>query len=222
MTQTIRAQSISIKTATMERRSLLLVLSLFLSIVTACGGNQYLNENYKRQTKENPKIAFIPFYGENAGLSDTLTDIMFKDSLNPDFYFSVFESRKQIEKNPALETAASKLVSKEYGKDDLKKDPGINDLVTDEELSLLKTSFGGSNLLMVPVRFFAGMHLGRVYGVNVFRLYDLENGKLVYQREVNLNTTYVNKDSYKMIAISSMAVAREEFSKFYESPHLKK
>ena len=106
------------------------MLSFFLSIVISCGGNQYLNENYKRQTKENPKIAFIPFYGENAGLSDTLTDIMYKDSLNPDFYFSVFESRVRMEKNPALKEAAAKLISKEYSKDDLKKDPVINDLIS--------------------------------------------------------------------------------------------
>lgn len=222
MKQTTRAQSNSIETDKIKRDSLLILVSFFLSLVTACGGNQYLNENYKRQTQINPKLAFIPFYGESAGLSDTLTDIMYKDSLNPDFYFSVFESRNAIENNPALKEAAAKLVSKEYSKDDLKKGPTIFDLVSKEELSLLKSSLGNSNLLMVPMRFFAGMNLGRVYGVNVFRLYDLENGKLIYQREVNLNTTYVNKDSYKMIAISSMAVARRDFSKIYETPHLKK
>jgi len=199
----------------MNYLSRIFVYGICLIFIVGCASNQYVNTNYIKDKKESPKLAFLPFYGEGASLADSLIEDYYGETKDTYSYFSVYESKKIVNTNSDIKNIIAKIVSKNYEPNELKNNPNIKDLITVAELSELKSAFGQSNLLMVPVNYFAGLNMGRAFGLTVFRLYDLNSGDLIYQRQNNLNTTYINEDSITMIAIITVGGTRSDFDTYF-------
>lgn len=164
------------------------VLSV-LSVLGGCGG-AYLNPNYSFDMREKPKLAIAPVLREDAPLASFIDSFfvdVFEDTTDPGLLIEPSYIRSVMENDETYAGILSVMSGTDFTKEEMKNGVSILDKTGTNELSGMRNSFSGAELLLVPKAWSVTSSVGHTFGHCIFRLYDMRTGEMIYEKPNDLN-----------------------------------
>jgi hypothetical protein len=159
---------------------------LALSLILFIGCNpQYLNKKYVLQNRQEIKLAILPSNEDMGFEADSIFKLVFKQGLQNHEIIYPGEIRSKALKDKNIELIIMPIIN---AKDTITK-LNLTNLISKYALSNLKSEFNNSDLLLVPHRFAVRQFGPNVVGYFELRLYDLENGELIFESNGNNNSS---------------------------------
>jgi hypothetical protein len=125
-------------------------------------------------------ITPMPKRRENAALFDTALISTF--SKLPEDYVAIYgdQINQDLGEGRDIWSLMTKIITYRYTGEQLKATPNINDIITDDELIILKRLLNNRQLVMIPLGFFSETHKSTTTAMARYRLYELNDGKLIF------------------------------------------
>jgi len=180
-----------------------------------CGSKLYLNKSYQY---ENPnrsiKLAMIPAPGDDGQMSDSLFTYFFEDSTGAQVLVESKTIRDQIVSDTELLTLLNKLLTAEYNKDDLKSGVNIANSLTPDEFATLKQRLGNPDLALLPLLGYSSFG-NMTLGDSKFRLFDMQNGSLIYENSQGMNVNVGGDNGKMLLAIMFIGGAKTDYQRHF-------
>ena len=191
------------------------LLSLLLLTLQGCGSSIFINAHYAFKAKSAPLLAILPV-GSTPNFSDSVFVRVFADSIGSYQLIPPGEIRVKMLSNPALLKTIDSILAKDDSEVNLQSNPNISNLISKDGIQLLRFELSQANLMLVPVTFRVSSTLRHVFGGSRFRLYDLNSGQLIYEKNYvfEVETIETNWAETRMTALL-VAHAFEDFQRHY-------
>jgi hypothetical protein len=196
------------------RKFNLYLFAFFLFNISAFAKN-YENKNYVCDYDSLPlTLAIIPINHEFFQICDTLSVILWSDTGYTQL-ISPGRVRKLLSKDTTLLDALIRISEYKYSKEERKKEPSINSILDSGDLAKLIDGLGSPRLLLFPLGIGTSSLGFATNGKINVRLYDLETGSLIYERDQQLLVEQGGEDGIKSLIIGLMGIAREHYNKYF-------
>jgi hypothetical protein len=194
----------------------LLVVSIILIFIIGCGGSKYLNKNYLfEQPKSGINLAIIPITSNHEEFIDSAFAVAFKDEEGIKKLLRPAILREKIISDEKLINIINKIIANDHSKNDLKGNPNILNLITEDEMKYLEKSIDSSTYLLVPVIFGTKPLINNTFGNSRIRLYDVRTEILIYEINEDVNANLGGEDGQKYIEIILASMASQDFNKYF-------
>jgi hypothetical protein len=197
----------------MKNKKYYLAVSLALLLVSGCRG-AYVNPNYSFDMREKPKLAIAPVLQESEPLAsfiDSFFVAIFEDTTRPDLLVHPSYIRNIMENDKAIVGILSVMNGTDFTKEEKKSGASILTKTSMNELSLMRSSFGGADLLLVPKAWSVVSLAGNTFGKCTFRLYDMRTSQMIYEKQNDLNVNRGGMVAARSISAHLIAFVFEHY-----------
>jgi len=183
-------------------------------VLTACGGDLYVNPSYRYLRSAPPRLAIIPL-PLNLGPGDASVTESFSDAPQRVTLAPVNGLRQTIGSDAPLTDTLNRIIKKEYTKSELKESASLTDLLGSTELLRLREWLAAADLMLIPVDFAVTSAAGHTFGLARFRLFDLHSGSLIYENSTKINVNLTGEQGVLLMNHLLLGYVRSDFDRHF-------
>jgi hypothetical protein len=141
----------------------------------------FLSQAYKPAARERYRVAIVPTPDVySSRLAQTLSD---KIAAGRGEQYPIPQDtiNALLRDSDDLRSMLMDIINTKYSALDAEREPSISDVLTDDEIIIMKRLISGPDLLLLPTEFFIKKDGSNYYGSAGYRIYDMESGHLLYE-----------------------------------------
>ncbi|UCC78843.1 MAG: hypothetical protein JSW64_11235 [Candidatus Zixiibacteriota bacterium] len=200
----------------MNNKRLIRFLLLFSLASLACGGGFYLNKNYTLEQPDNYTLAIMPLYGDTTGFTDSVFSLTFTlDAPAEEKLLPPNEIRFRLFLNEEFNGIYKKIVIYDHSKEEKKSGPNLKNCLNNDEIIVFQEGVDNANIIIVPIELNVGHFLNYTTGNFRCRLYDLNNGDLIYDKSNDLNVNLGGEQGRRHLVLAMFSIAYSDYNKYF-------
>ncbi|MBK7143362.1 MAG: hypothetical protein IPH75_14915 [bacterium] len=194
------------------------VLTIVVAISSPTFAKKYENKQYRPKSDSLPlTVAIMPIIYEEPVVEtklDSFFTSMYTDAgiVHP---VGPASFRNKISSDSIFAKILDTLVAFEYSKELRKLGPTMDQILDSGKITHLREALEGADLLVLPIKFGLGSVIGRAAGNMSLRLYDLQSGVLIYEKDQDLNVDASGEVGRDLIIVGLIAFTRDPYHKFF-------
>ena len=190
-------------------------LLLISVLLIACEPAIRINGSYRRSVGDKPTLAIVPVLNETSGASDVAFEAAFDKVKERSALVPIKPMRERLLRESGLRDLLIAVAQRAGDKDDLQRAPKVQDIIGSAGLDQLRGAFGSADVLLFPVSFESKVSLGSTFDWMTYRLYDLRDGRIVFERARDLHADKDNENARRVLLLYLAVYACQDFEEHF-------
>jgi hypothetical protein len=188
---------------------------LAIALLAGCGETLQMNHNYRPQLERTPTVAIVPMLADASSRSDEAFARAFERSASRCALVPMPPLRARLIADDRLRGMLRTIAQRAYSAKGLTDEHRLQQVIGEDGLAELRRAMGMADVLLFPVALQMDESLGRTFARMVYRLYDLRDGRAIFQNTTDFNVNVTGERGRTLLLFVLAGHAHQDFDRHF-------